>query len=71
MVQNGAKVIKIESLRNKAWDDSYDAIENFIVTEQERAEKKADPVNYKQRRINSNSKMLFHGSKNLGIKGIK
>jgi hypothetical protein len=62
MVLIGAKVIKIESLRNKAWDDSYEAIEHWIMTEQERAEKKADPVNYVMNKINSNSKMLFHGS---------
>lgn len=27
----GAKVVKIEALRNKAWDDSYEAIEHWII----------------------------------------
>jgi hypothetical protein len=32
-----AKIVKIQSLKNKAWDDAFESIEHWIITEMERS----------------------------------
>jgi len=33
VVKRKAKVVKIQSLKNKAWDDSFESIGHWIITE--------------------------------------
>jgi len=37
VVKRNAKIIKIQSLKNKAWDDAFESIEHWIITELERS----------------------------------
>jgi hypothetical protein len=63
VVEKNYKIVRIESLKNKAWDDSFESVQHWIITEIEKAKGGQN--------INSNNKMLFHGSTQVGIEGIK
>lgn len=53
------RIIRIESLKNKGWDDAFAATENWIITQLQREARGKQPLNS----INSNNKLLFHGTK--------
>jgi deoxyxylulose-5-phosphate synthase len=61
MVQGkNCKIIKIESLKNKGWDDAFEATQHWIINELERdARANNKPTNT----INSNNRLLFHGTR--------
>lgn len=69
VVNMKAQIVRIQYLKNKAWDDAFEAAENLIISELECEKKRADPKS--MQRVDSNAKLLFHGSIEAGIEGIK